>query len=341
MSSDESLRFDEDVDRRGFLRRTALAGATIPSVTALLAGLTACGSGDGTSSGNKLLGFAHPASTGAFYPPVYAGAVLEAKKRGWTVLESHAQLKLDKQVAEIQAWIAQGVDALTVAAIDLNAMAPLVKRAHAAGIAVVAYSNPIPGADASMVWGDPAAARLVGAAAGKWINEKLDGKAKVAFMGAYDIPVLATRLRGAKPALLETAPGADIVYEGKGGIASEAFDVTSSLLQRHPDLKVVICAADDGALGSSQAFLKAGVDVKDVWVAGYDGSKPALEKAITGTNPLRAVAALDLVSIGRHVVSIPDDFIKEKRAEKWVAPYTLVDGSNPEVGERFIRSFSQ
>ncbi len=342
MSNDDAPRVDDGIDRRSFLRRAGWAGAMVPGLPVLAAGLAACGdSGSGGGSGDKVLGFAHPDATGAFYPPVWAGVQLEARKLGWTVQQSYARGRLDKQVAEIQTWIAQGVDALTIAALDVNAMDPLVRRAQEAGIKVLAYANALPGADGSMGWGDAEGARLVGAAAGRWINERLGGRGKVAFMGEYSVPVLATRLREAKPALLEVAPDADVVYEGKGGLAPEALEVTSSLLQRHPDLKVVICAADDGALGCSQAFLKAGGDVDDVWVAGYDGSQQALEKAITGTHPLRAVAALDLVQIGRQVVRIPDQLVDGRTGIDWKAPYTLVDASTRDVGERFIKSFSQ
>lgn len=339
--SNDDLLWANEVDRRAFLKRAAMIGALVPGVPALLAGLNACGGDSETGGGNKVLGFAHPDATGAFYPPVSEGAHAEAKKLGWTIRESQARGELDEQVAEIQIWIAEGVDALVILALDLDAMGPLVRQAHEADIKVISYANPIEGADGSILFADPPAARLVGTAAGNWINEKLDGEAKVAFMGDYSSAVQATRLRDAKPALLKVAPDANVVYEGKGTLAPETNEATRALLQRHPDLKVVICAADDGAIGSSQAFLNADVDVEDVWVAGYDGSQQALEQAITGTNPLRAVAALDLVEIGQHVVSVPNDVVTGSGPKNWAAPYVLVDSSDRATGERLINSFSQ
>jgi ribose transport system substrate-binding protein len=239
----------------------------------------------------------------------------------------------------VQTWIAQKVDAMTILALDINAMAPFVKQAHDAGIPFVSYAQSVPGSDGYVTFDDASAAPQVGTMAADWINTKLGGTAKVAFMGDYTIENNVIRLNPAKEALLKAAPKAQVVYEGKGLLAPEALATTQTLLQQHPDLKVVIAAADDGALGASQAFTTSGKNVSDVWIAGYDGSEPAMEKAITGTDPLRLVAALPLYTIGQMVVTVPDNVIKKSGETNYKAPYTMVSAANKAEGEKLINDF--
>src|SRR5262249_43467786 len=158
--------------------------------------------------------------------------------------------------------------------------------------------------------------------------------AEVALMGDYTIENNVIRLNPARDALLQAAPKAKVVFEGKGLLAPEALQTTQTLLQQHPDLKVVICAADDGALGASQAFTTSGKDTSGVWIAGYDGSQPAMEKAITGTDPLRLVAALPLYDIGKMVVTIPDNVLKKSGDTNYKAPYTMVSVATAADGQK-------
>lgn len=334
----EYLSMPARVSRRQILKLAGGAGA----LTALSPILAACGDSgsDKASSGPKRLAFGHPHAEGAFYAVVQAGAVAQAKALGYELLQSRANGELDKQVAEIDTWIAQKVTAMTILALDVNSMAPLVTKARNAGIPFVTYAQRVEGADGSVLFDDAGGATKVGEVAADWIKTKLGGNAKVAFMGDYTIQNNQIRLNGAKSALTKALPNAEIVFEGKGLLAPDALKTTQTLLQKHRDLKVVICGADDGALGASQAFATAGVDVSDVFVAGYDGSKPALAKAISGTDPLRLVAALPLYEIGQQVVTVPDNLVKKSGPKDYNAPYTLVTVDNKAEGQRLIDAFT-
>jgi ribose transport system substrate-binding protein len=310
-----------------------------PGTTPGTSAAPATSPGTAGSGGTKKLAFGHPHASGAFYAVVKAGAEDQSKALGYELLQSRANGALDAQIAEVQTWIAQKVDAMTILALDINAMAPFVKQAHDAGIVFVCYAQSIDGADGYVTFDDASAAPQVGTMAADWINTKLGGNAKVAFMGDYSIQNNVIRLNPAKEALLKAAPKAQVVYEGKGLLAPEALASTQTLLQQHPDLKLVICAADDGALGASQAFTTSGKDVSDVWIAGYDGSQPAMEKAITGTDPLRLVAALPLYEIGQMVVTIPDNVLKKSGDTNYKAPYTMVSVETAADGQKLIDDF--
>ena len=285
------------------------------------------------------LAFGHPHPSGAFYAVVEAGAKYESNKLGYQLLQSRANGQLDAQISEVQTWIGEKVSGMTILALDTNSMQPLMKQAQAAGIPFVCYAQSIPGADGFVLFDDAGAAPQVGHAAADWIKNKLGGQAKVAFMGDYTIQNVIIRLNGAEDALKADLPNIDIVFKGKGLLAPEAQQTTQSLLQSHPDLKVIICGADDGALGAAQAFKNSGKDVSDVWIAGYDGSQPAMEQAISGTSPLRQVAALPLYDIGRNVVSVPDNVRRKDGPTSYHAPYVMVNVDNKAVGQDLINKF--
>ena len=65
----------------------------------------------------------------------------------YELLQSRANGQLDAQIAEVQTWIAQKVPAMTILALDINAMTPFVKQAHDAGIVFVSYAQSVPGSD--------------------------------------------------------------------------------------------------------------------------------------------------------------------------------------------------
>jgi ribose transport system substrate-binding protein len=327
--------------RRAALKRAAGLTAGVAMLTPAVAAYGATRSRT-RASASKTLAFGHPHPSGAFYAVVEAGAKDTANKLGYELLQSRANGQLDRQVAEIQTWIAEPVTAMTILALDVKAMGPLRQKAKAAGIPWVSYAQVVPGSDGYDLFDDASAAKQVGLAAAAWIK-KLGGpqNAKVAFMGDYTIQNVIIRLKGAEAALKRAIPNVNIVFRGKGLLAPEAFATTQTLLQQHPDLNVIICGADDGALGASKAYTDASKDISKVWIAGYDGSEPAMQQAISGTSPLRFVAALPLYTIGQMVVRIPDNVIHKRGITTFRAPYTMVSVYNKAAGTALINRFKK
>ena len=93
---------------------------------------------------SKMIGFSQPDTTAAVWQVLMAGAKQEAAKRGYTLLESHANSQLDAQLSEIETWIGEGVSGIIVLPLDNNAIEPLVVKAHKAGIKMLDYSDDCP-----------------------------------------------------------------------------------------------------------------------------------------------------------------------------------------------------
>ena len=327
-----------ELTRRQVLKTVGAAGA----FAALFPIIEACGgtSSNTSTTAKKKLAFGHPHASGAFYAVVEAGIKAECAKRGYELLQSRANGDLSVQIQEVQTWIAERVTAMTILALDINSMAPLLKQAHDAGIPFVSYAQVVPGSDGYVLFDDAAAGTQVGMAAANWVNTKLGGKAKVAVMGDLTIQNGTPRMLGAKNTLQANAPGVEVVYVGKGLLAPEAQQVTQTLLVQHPDLKIIICHADDGALGAAKAVQASGIDFSNIWIAGYDGSQPAITQAISGTSPLRYVAALQLYNIGQESCAVADDVVIKDGPTNFTAPYTFCDVSNKDACQVLINNFN-
>jgi ABC-type sugar transport system substrate-binding protein len=312
-------------------------GATTTSEAMATTTSTSADTGDGMKG---TIAFGQPHRAGDFYAALLAGAKQEAEERGYELLESFAEGEVENQINEINTWIAQGVDGMTVLALDPSAMQPLVDSAHEAGAVWVAYAAGMPGTDGAVLFDDEQGARIVGEEAARWINEELGGTAKVVLLGDDTIETPRLRLDGALAAIEELAPGAEIVARQDGLLAPEALTAMQSLLQADPEIDVVICAADDGALGVSQAYANSGLDTSKVFVAGWDGSKAAMQKVLDG-DVIRAVGALDLNLIGRAVVFVPANILEGNDDEptEFAAPYVLVTPDNVDEAQRLIDAF--
>jgi ribose transport system substrate-binding protein len=172
-------------------------------------------------------------------------------------------------------------------------------------------------------------AAQVGTDAGRWINRTLGGNAKVALLTHEIQQTGRDRIHGGIMALQKVAPKAKVVAKHEGVLAAECLTVTQSLLQAHPDLNVLLCIADDGALGAEKAFAQthpSAARKRTMYIGGWDGSIPAMKAVIQGS-VIRSTGALDLVGIGAASVRATANAIEGSGSTRINYPYVLVSQS--------------
>jgi ribose transport system substrate-binding protein len=338
---DEPYELDELVARSIDRRKFILGAAGVAAGLALPGSAFARFS---TSSNAKSIAFAQPDTSASVYPLLLKGAKQEASKRGYQLLESHANHQLDAQVNELNTWIGQGIGGVIVLPLDNNAMLPLIKKAHAANVKFLDYSDKaLPGTDGWVIFNNLQGAALVGADAGRWVNKTLGGNAKVALLTHEIQQTGKDRIHGGIKALQKVAPKAKVVAQHEGVLAAECLTVTQSLLQAHPDLNVILCIADDGALGAEKAFMQthpSAARQKQMYIGGWDGSIPAMQ-AVVKNSVIRSTGALDLVGIGAASVRATADAIEGKGSSRINYPYVLVSQSaaGKKTGRQLLKKY--
>lgn len=336
----------EDVLARPMRRREMLRGMLLGGAGIAGLGLAGCGSSGGTVGSKglaKTIGFSQPDTTAAIWQPLMAGARKAAAQHGYQLLESHANSKLDAQVSEIQTWIGQGVAGIIVLPLDNDAMQPLIKKAHQAGIKFLDYSdNALPNADGWVIFDNEQGARLVGTYAGQWVKKTLGGKAQVALLTHQVQLTGRQRIEGAVKALQAVAPGAQVVAQHEGVLSPDTYPATQSMLEAHPNLDVFICIADEGCDGCLHALLDKhpSTQRKDqTLICGFDGSGPVI-KDILSDSPIRVTGALDSVAVGAASINATVAAIEGKGQTHVNFPYDLVDSDTKALGQKLLKEMA-
>lgn len=286
----------------GSLSRRDLMKLSAAGTAAAGLGLLA---GPAWAADRKRIAIAQPDRTAAYYQGFMNAAKKEADKYNYEILQSFSGMDAQKQLAELQTWLAGGVDALIVLALDAKAMGPIVAKAHDQHALFISYANRIEGEDGYIKWNDVDAGTRLGAYAAKHIKDKLGGKADVGLLTATGIQVITDRIESTRAAILKELPDTKF-YEATALNAPDGLKATQSMLQAHPELKVIVSCTDDAALGVRSAYANSGLPGDNVLICGFDGAKQNLE-LIKAKDPfLQVSAALDIAAIGRRVIDIPN-----------------------------------
>jgi ribose transport system substrate-binding protein len=180
---------------------------------------------------------------------------------------------LGEQVNLVEEMIAQQVNAIVIAPADSKALVTVLKRAKDAGILVVNIDNKLDAgvlkeAGLSVPFVGPdnrAGAHKVGEALAKRLNK---GDQVAVIEGVPTAFNGQQRRLGFEDAM--KAAGMNIVTEQSGNWEMDkANTVAAAILNEQPDLKAILCANDNMALGAVAAIQAAGKTGK-VLVVGFD-----------------------------------------------------------------------
>ena len=210
---------------------------------------------------------------------------VEAEAEGVTLIESDGQNSAPKQTGDVEAAIVQGVNAIVISPLDVNALAPAVEQAIQAGIPVVTIDRRVDGVEGILAH--------VGA------DNVKGGEAQAeAIMAAFPDGATIFHLQGqpgAGPAIdrnqgvhniLDGKDAYKIVFEQTANFnRAEALSVVEAGLAANGRPDVIVCANDDMALGAIEAVAAAGLS--DVKIYGFDALPEALvavrDGALAGT----------------------------------------------------------
>ncbi len=332
---------ERPIGRRALFGGMAAGGATVALGMAGQASAASTAPFQPTAAAkSKKIGFSQPDTSASIWQPLMVGAREAAAKRGYELLESHANSQLDAQLSEIETWIAEGVAGIIVLPLDNRSLQPLIVKAHQSGIRFLDYSdNALPNVDGWVIFNNLQGARLVGTYAGQWVNETLGGKAEVALL-THEIQLTGhQRIQGAVAALQKIAPGTKVVAQHEGVLSPETLPAAQAMLEAHPNINIFICIADEGCDGCLHAFLQthpSELRKKEMFICGFDGSAPVIQAILAGS-PIRATGALDAVAIGAASVNATINAVQGTGPTEINFPYVLVNYQTQELGKRLLK----
>ena len=225
-----------------------------------------------------------------------------------------ADYDLNKQVSQIDSFIAAGVDVIMLNAVDAKAIAPAVKKAQAAGIVVAAFDVSAPGADVTVMTNNVKA----GEEACQYLVDHTGGKGNYVILNGPASSSILERVKGCKNVL---AQHADIKVlsddQNAEGSRDGGLKVFQSLLTRFDKIDAVFAINDPTAIGAQLAAKQ--LNRSEFIFTAVDGA-PDIEKELaSGTSMIKASASQDpYVMAGQSLTMAAELLAGKKPAEATV-----------------------
>ncbi|MCA0047208.1 ABC transporter substrate-binding protein [Mesorhizobium sp. B283B1A] len=225
-----------------------------------------------------------------------------------------ADYDLNKQVSQVDSFIAAGVDVIMLNAVDAKAIAPAVKKAQAAGVIVAAFDVSAPGADVTVMTNNVKA----GEEACQYLVDNTGGKGDYVILNGPASSSILERVKGCKNVLAQH-PDIKILSDDQNAEGSRdgGLKVFQSLLTRFDKIDAVFAINDPTAIGAQLAAKQ--LNRSEFIITAVDGA-PDIEKELaSGKSMIKASASQDpYVMAGQSLTMAAELLAGKKPAEATV-----------------------
>lgn len=267
------------------------------------------------------------------------GAHLEEvlKKAGYQTTLQYADNKVDQQITQLENMITQGAKVLVVGSIDGTALGPVLDKAHAAGIKVIAYDRLLNDTD-SVDYYVTFDNYKVGQLQGQFIKDQIanmktpvtlepfagspdDNNAKYFFSGAWDIllPMIQdgtiTVPSGKDPKSDDEWQSIGILGWGSDKAQAEMENRLNSFYSDGSKVGIVLSPNDSLALGIAQALEGAGYTPGDEYplLTGQDCDAANVKNLVAGKQSMDIFKNTE--KLGDETAKMVDEILSGKEVE--------------------------
>jgi ribose transport system substrate-binding protein len=250
-----------------------------------------------------------------FWQAVKVGADQAAKEFKVTITFEgpETEAMVDKQIDMLTAALAKKPAALGFAALDSQAAIPLLRKAQAAHIPIIAFDS---GVDSDIPVTTAATDNAVAAAgAADALAKAIGGSGEVALV-VHDQTSASGTLRrdGFLNEIKAKFPNIKIVdVQYGGGDQLKSAEITKTLIQAHPALKAIFASNEGSAIGAVNGIKEAGKAGKIVLV-GFDSGKAQIDAIRSGLET--GAITQNPVGIGYQTVKAAVDVLAGKKVPK-------------------------
>lgn len=244
----------------------------------------ACSAAELRSVGVSLSDMGNP-----FFTQIARGVEAAARRIGGPKVKVYAvscAYDLKRQIEQLNRFIDMKVDLIVLTAVDPEAVRPVVARARAAGIRVVAVDVIAGGVDVTVMTDNVEAGRM----ACNVIAERLNGRGRIVILNGPRLSSVIERVDGCLQ-VLRGHPGITLLSSDRdgGGSTPGGFAKMTELLDRFPSIDAVFTINDPTALGAEQAGLQAGR--REFFIVSVDGSPSVVARMRGGASLITATVA--------------------------------------------------
>ncbi len=295
---------------------TAAADTTVQNTTAEET--------QGTESASKTFGITYWIESD-FFKTVAESITEAAEADGNKTVVVDAQQDSTKQIQIIEDFIAQGVDAVFLNPVDRDAIEPALQKLKEANIPVINFDASVANldlVDAYVATDNLQAGRLCGEA---MVKDFPDG-GKIAVLNYPANSAGLDREKGFLEAV--DGKGFEIVatFDAEGTV-EKGQNITSDILQAHPDIVAIFSINDQAGMGAYAACTTTGANVA---IYGVDGA-PETKQVIAKEGSLyKMTAAQSPIKIGTNCYDVMKTILSGQKPASFQVdvPAFTIDSSN-------------
>lgn len=269
-----------------------------------------------------------------FFGTMQEMAAAKAEELGYNTIKMVHDDDANKQMELFESVIAQGVVAIILDNAGADATVAAVQKAKDAGIGCFLVDREITkeGVAVSQIISNNYQGATILA---EYFAELMEEEGKFVELTGKDTDTNAHIRSQGYHDVLDQIPGMEMVAQQTANWSqTEGYSVMETLLQRHPEIKGVICGNDTMALGAQSALLTAGRD--DVICVGFDGSDDAIESILKGE--LKATSLQPVAEMAIQAAIQADKWIRTGstgKPEKQSIDMVLLTPENADQYEKF------
>jgi ribose transport system substrate-binding protein len=231
------------------------------------------GQEEAADDGMITIGMSVPGLQFPFFVTMKDEADAAAAALGIELLFADAQNDSAKQAADIESFIARGVDGILISPMTVDSLVPAIEMAVEAGIPVATVDR---AANTDLILAHVGADNVAGGrAAAQYIVDALGGSGTVIQLeGTPGSSAAIDRKSGFEEGLAGT--GVEIIVSQTAEFnRAQGQVVMENLIQSYPEFDAVFGANDEMIIGAIEGMLGAGVDAASKVTVGFDATPDA------------------------------------------------------------------
>ena len=283
-------------------RRTLLTG--LAALGAASAGRLFVTAGSASAAGKPIrIAIVAKSLGNGFFTAVHLGGDEAARSAGGieVIFTGPTDTAAENQIDVINALVAQHVDVIAISANDPDALVPSCKRAMQRGIKVMSYDSAVAREGRTLHLADATDAE-VGRACNDLAASACGGHGKIAVLSATATSTNQNAWIAAMKSDLPKHSGLDLVSVVYGDdLSDKSYREASALLQKYPDLAVIVAPSTVAITAAAKAVDDAGKS-GHVFVTGLGLPSECAGAVQKGT--IRSFAIWNPVDIGYAVIEV-------------------------------------